>query len=311
MSSPAPTAAATCFDCGYDLRGLPPQGRCPECGLAAAESARRFNELLAVGAVVPVRRATLCLLLAAAIGLGTTTLLIAVGLLTRYFDLDFRDTGRVMYAASFLGSLATAGLVWRASVILNDRPPQGGRLAGRLLGLVGWVVPVFAVLVWAIIWLDPPRVYWRNGRASFFVPALVSAVGVTLAGACLLYLPALVSVVRRRVTLWPQRPGLARGVGFVAAVFWVALALMLPSLADAACRSAFGSSLFNPRAAKIGGYELEEAADLLAGVGTMIYSAAVPTALICLCVVYAGAGALQRRLERPEQLPLACPPSGV
>ena len=37
--------AATCFDCGYDLRGLPLDGRCPECGLPAEESARRRETL--------------------------------------------------------------------------------------------------------------------------------------------------------------------------------------------------------------------------------------------------------------------------
>lgn len=30
--------AALCRDCGYQLRGLPPDGRCPECGLAIVES---------------------------------------------------------------------------------------------------------------------------------------------------------------------------------------------------------------------------------------------------------------------------------
>src|SRR3954467_11897945 len=34
-----------CFRCGYDLRGLPPGGNCPECGLAVERSSVEGDEL--------------------------------------------------------------------------------------------------------------------------------------------------------------------------------------------------------------------------------------------------------------------------
>ena len=49
MSDDAPSlsdlTAATCIRCGYDLRGLAPDGRCPECGLPIARSAVPGDEL--------------------------------------------------------------------------------------------------------------------------------------------------------------------------------------------------------------------------------------------------------------------------
>lgn len=38
-------AVRRCFACSYELAGLAPDGKCPECGLPVAESARRFAEL--------------------------------------------------------------------------------------------------------------------------------------------------------------------------------------------------------------------------------------------------------------------------
>ncbi len=54
---PRSTIDAPCVHCGYDLRGLPANGRCPECGTAIARSIR--GDLLSsrVGqVVVPTRR---------------------------------------------------------------------------------------------------------------------------------------------------------------------------------------------------------------------------------------------------------------
>ena len=38
------TPTHPCFQCGYDLRGTPVDGVCPECGLAAMVSQERWNK---------------------------------------------------------------------------------------------------------------------------------------------------------------------------------------------------------------------------------------------------------------------------
>ena len=296
MSDPAPTAAATCFDCEYDLRVLPTDARCPECGLAVAESAAKFERLLACGAVVLVRRATLCIQLAAAAGLLVVLLLVGVGLLVNYFNFEPDRIVWLLYAAVCGGSLTAAVLAWRASVILLRRSPPGGRFVGRLLGTAGWVVPLFACMMWLVAWADPPSIYTYGARDSLFNPALVQAAAIVLVGACFLYVPAFLTTLHRRVRLWPQRSGLSRVLGFVAVLMWIGLALTLPSLVDAAHELIFDSPLFDHNRDVIGQYSVGDLSALLAVVGAAAYSCAAPVAIILVLVTFVGAGRLQGRL---------------
>jgi hypothetical protein len=52
-SSPKHDPAAPCRACGYDLRGLPPESRCPECGRAQVNFRTLGDYLLFVAGLVP------------------------------------------------------------------------------------------------------------------------------------------------------------------------------------------------------------------------------------------------------------------
>ena len=105
---------ATCFDCGYDLRGLADDARCPECGTPAQDSRRRWAVVRSDRLPRRLRAATgWCLLVAAAAGCLVVAYLV-------FFLVTWGSTGflSVLVAVLTLAAGATAASVFAAQATL-------------------------------------------------------------------------------------------------------------------------------------------------------------------------------------------------
>ena len=304
MSDSAPTAAATCFDCGYALRGLRPDGRCPECGLAVAETLENLADLQRSRSVETVRRGTGWLL--AGVGVAVLVFLIVIGVSWSVNDLDHaaRRRSQAFLTGLFTaGSLALAVLAWRAADGLVRSPPPGPWLARRILSTAGWVIPSLTALFWLLAWLDPPRSIWWHGRARFELEAVGQALSLTLGAACATFFPAFLTETQRRLDPWPNWFSLGswtwNGLRVAAGAMWIGLMLTLPALLDAAVWTAGRSPLFRRGRSVVGPYSAAELAQFAQGLGLLAYAAAVPVGLLFCALAYVAAGRLARQLSTP------------
>lgn len=140
-----------CDQCRYALEGLPLDGKCPECGLAIAETIRRINERnrrRAQRSWVPV---------AVGAGIGTffgvvVTLLALVG--TDLFG-GAGEFAALLFPVPFLVYLWTGSIVLGVAIALVQYP-----IYGAILGTCRWrswhvpliilLLPTFHLVAWAI-----------------------------------------------------------------------------------------------------------------------------------------------------------------
>ena len=106
---------ATCFDCEYDLRGLPAEAtRCPECGLDLAESNRRGEEAERFGLHARLRSAAWW---SAAVGVAAATLTGWVVAFLALTDFNFDGMQEAVYSVGVM-VLIVAGLACCAAASL-------------------------------------------------------------------------------------------------------------------------------------------------------------------------------------------------
>ena len=288
--------AATCFDCDYDLRGLPPDARCPECGLAVAESAERFERLGVCGAVAPVRRGTGWVGVALVVGFGALLVYAAIGLAANYIRLRPTTYFFLLPLIAAAATLLMAAALWFAARALRRVRPPGERAAGRLLTVAAWVIFPAAAAMWVLGWFaDAVPDFGGDALGD----AAMATAGLLLAASCGLYAPAFAWVLYNRVRLWPQAGALPRLLRLVTLVMLVGLALGLPALVVVLV-DAVGNRPVTFRGPRL--YNRVYLADLMqmaAGVGWLAYGLSVPAALLLISSAFGRVGKLAERLNVP------------
>ena len=216
-----------CRRCGYNLRSLPADGKCPECGSAVAISIHGFYlrfappewvRRLALGAKLLVTAAVtavggwvvmLAIVFAIAIMLGPT----ATGP---------SSTFSTVLSVSLIGcSILIAGLLIAGIILMTTRDPaEAGKPerfgARRLARLCLWPMPVAMVGGGAMSALGPSAMTWP---LSWLIVALWIVIGVT---SVISYLIMPAAVLRLLMGLMKRapRPGL---VTFAKIEFWAYL----------------------------------------------------------------------------------------
>lgn len=185
----------SCLNCGYNLRGLSPQGRCPECGDAISFSLSTANNPVAdrewIGhTVVGVRMYSVTLV--------SVVVLIVGSVAARRFKLVSED----LLLLAFAGG-ATAGAI---AVWLSTRNTKHGwdlRFTRWFRGL-RVVSGIAAVAATAFSVSRMTQVDWRVAGTSFqFVNGGVAIWGVFVTDLMLMcYLAKLVSHLPGHVRLW-------------------------------------------------------------------------------------------------------------
>jgi hypothetical protein len=173
-----------CLRCGYELRGLPSDGRCPECGLSVARSAVPNDEL---------RQAPPCWLASLSWGVRLLLVVMAVAFLWGRFVAPRWQPPSLEWA---LAIEASTGLLYAAGVWLLARPqPRFGvsgptwRWALRISALSPLLHSAATYYVY-VVWSRPP----------FRAPPLVR-VAPEAATLLLIPLPALLFLHLRRLAL--------------------------------------------------------------------------------------------------------------
>ena len=295
MADPSvpPAAAASCFDCDYDLRGLPPppeeEPRCPECGTAVAESAEKYERLVAWGGVAPVRRGTFWVLIAFGVALAAGILGAIIGVAADYRWWSYRVFDAVMPAVFAAATLFMAVSAWRAAGTLRKTTPPGERLAGRVLTLAAWVLPAGTAVMWGLVWFD------ARGRLA----AGQVAVGMVIAAAGVVFVPAFVWVLYNRVRLWPRAVVLPRLLRLTTLVMVVGLALTVPVLTVFAVEAATGESVTFEGPVLYGRLTLADAMQTAAGAGWLAFALSVPLSLLLVASVFGRVGKLAKSLAVP------------
>jgi hypothetical protein len=171
-----------CTGCGYDLRGLPPDGRCPECGAVIADSLAEAvaTRPAVAGATVPPldrwwRREMLAAVVASVAGAVAPTIAMIVAALAR---------PGVSGRAWVIGAVATGWVLqWYAALKLTT--PEPGVRQRRSHVVNAWLLRVSAT-----VYLLIPLIYGLLPRIDPYRLSL----GL-LAAASWLVLPALAAYV--------------------------------------------------------------------------------------------------------------------
>ena len=174
----------TCFACGYDLRRTPPDGLCPECGLAVGESQSRWRE----AAVWLPRLRAACRAFAAG-GAVLLTLILA----SMLANLVLRDSSETVQTIAVLGMLTLAMIPLAA----------GAALRGR----AGWTLAaVSAVTLLGVGVLATEVLYGTFGDGTLFTQWWTSMIVISaVTSALLACLAAAAVIVAVRVRPVPGR----------------------------------------------------------------------------------------------------------
>ena len=173
-----------CRRCGYNLRSLPADGKCPECGSAVAISIHGFYLRFAPPAWV--RRVALgakLLVGAAVTAILGWIIMIAVGIAVTV-PLSPLGTGplSIVLGVSMIGlSILIVGLIIAGIILMTARDPaEAGKPerfgARRLARLCLWPMPVAMVGGGAMSALGPSAMTWP---LSWLIVALWIVIGVT------------------------------------------------------------------------------------------------------------------------------------
>ena len=209
-------AGLTCFDCGYDLRHTPPDGRCPECGLAVAETRARLNALATHGDPLRVGRACwLALAAAAAFGLPFLAIFLLLTVVGPFGVSNFEAL--VLALVIFLSTVPPALVLASVRPLLRRPPPRVGRLNRRMLGFVGWLTPALMLGNGVSIGIE-----WVADDFSPVRAVVGQALLLTGIGSLLLYPGLLAGEVARRVGYWPRWRWLRRSARVVQACLLLA-----------------------------------------------------------------------------------------
>ena len=213
-----------CRRCGYNLRSLPADGKCPECGSAVAISIHGFYLRFAPPAWV--RRVALgakLLVGAAVTAILGWIIMIAVGIAVTV-PLSPLGTGplSIVLGVSMIGlSILIVGLIIAGIILMTARDPaEAGKPerfgARRLARLCLWPMPVAMVGGGAMSALGPSAMTWP---LSWLIVALWIVIGVT---SVISYLIMPATVLRLLMGLMKRapRPGL---VTFAKIEFWAYL----------------------------------------------------------------------------------------
>ncbi len=151
--------AIFCVGCGYDVRNLPIDGPCPECGRAIAESLdgrrlaaadTRWLARLAIGQALVDRGLHIAL-----ISFGVMPLFaIGFGVLT-FFDAPIAGTVEIVFPIMLVLLLIGIGLVWFGAMLVTapdpsesgEEPPHSARRLARWGLAVSIVSTLLAYLV--------------------------------------------------------------------------------------------------------------------------------------------------------------------
>jgi hypothetical protein len=176
------------MSCKYNLRGLPSDGNCPECGRAIAESVRDQAELVPLETLHRVRRAVWCF-----IAMSIALLLGGAEFFCVERGLGLNPANAGTYRAPLLVALWLTKLIELAAVLLAvhglfviSRPASPHRIEDgamrlrKLLSYAFWAAPAVA-LGHLISFLAPSSIVAEIG---FYVRELA-------AGAALLTVPSL------------------------------------------------------------------------------------------------------------------------
>ena len=197
-------AGLTCFDCGYDLRHTPPDGRCPECGLAVAETRARLDDLATHGEPRRVGRACwLALAAAAAFGLPFLAIFLLLTVVGPFGVSNFEAL--VLALVIVLSTVPPVLVLASVRPLLRRPPPRVGRLNRRMLGFVGWLTPALMLGSGVSVGIE-----WVADDFSPVRAVIGQALLLTGIGSLLLYPGLLVGEVARRVGYWPRWPLLRR-----------------------------------------------------------------------------------------------------
>jgi hypothetical protein len=209
-----------CAGCGYDLRGLTPPGRCPECGFDLLESIRAFAAR-SQGWLPPdpawarqIREGAWLSLISFALAL------FAVLAPERWYRLPFRNAplsaapGRILFLAVACGWWV---LSWAAAwKLTRSEPTAGGRRSWRFWGWAARALCTTHFLI-PFAWATDPSEYKRGPIALLLLAMLLGG----LAGGFALLIR--IGQLLRRTGAWVSMGAawVAAG-GLVALIFFVA-----------------------------------------------------------------------------------------
>jgi hypothetical protein len=162
-----------CHACGYNLRGLSSQGRCPECGAGVAESLNGAELLASQRWQAQVRSGANQFLVATVL----SPICIGLALLWLMTEAHALATGFLIVA--FVWTFVAD---FRASrMLILDQPPQVGVQSGPML--IAWSVAAAAGLVMlaiAAVIGSSDRRFMNNGAPLVLAPAAIGYALLTI-----------------------------------------------------------------------------------------------------------------------------------